>query len=210
MKQTPVKILLMGAALVVFVAGWASRAHANPQAPAQTSVEDIPPSEFSQWDSASEVFNREGKSMTTVTIKNGKLDFSRPPGEGRRSFLKSLGLNQVYTSVLGMVPVNSQGRVGLTAVGVNGVFQALKEEEDGFNLVNGVGSEILDREGNRLATVVTEDGKPSLALAPGQSLDSLHQAGLRFFYYKIQKIGGKPKSRGVKLVKDEGGNFTLE
>jgi len=188
-------------------------AQGEPAAPAQTPPQDIPESEFGQWDFASELFDAQGKSLTVITVKNGKLEFSRPAGETRQAFLKSLygrGVKEVRVTVLGRLVLTEQGRIGLTAVGENEVFQALMEKEDGFDLANGAGSEILDRDAKLLATVSSDGGQPSLSLAPGQSLEGSHQAGLRFFYYKMQMIQGKPRARRVKLVRDESGQFKLD
>ena len=80
----------------------------------------------------------------------------------------------------------------------------------GFDLANGEGSQILDANGNLLATVTTQKGLPALAFSSGQSLKALYDAGLRIFYYKFESIKGEMTIHGIKLIKDDKGEVKLE
>lgn len=106
---------------------------------------------------------------------------------------------------------NAKGYGGLTfnLPSQSGIFQALKERQDGFDLANGEGSQILDMNGKVLATVTTTQRAP-LTFAFGQSLKTLYDAGLRFFYYKSELIKGEMKPQVIKLIKDDQGDIKLE
>jgi len=169
--------------------------------------------DLSKLDSASELFDANGKVLTRVTVKNGKIDFSRTAGQSRTEFVKTLytiGLRKIHSSVLSPLAINSQGQIGLALPGGGGLFQSLKEKDDGFDLANGEGSQILAANGNVLATVTTEKGSPALVFATGQSLKTLYDAGLRFFYYKFEPIKGEMKLHGIKLTQDDKGEVKLE
>lgn len=87
------------------------------------------------WD-GSRILSQKGDVLSTVTIKNGKLDFSRAPGQTRTDLLKSLykaGLRKVFIAMEQFVVVSPQGEIG-PAPSQNGLFQALKETDEGFDL----------------------------------------------------------------------------
>lgn len=205
---------------------------------------------LSKWDSSWELFGANDRLLTEITVKNGKIDFSRVAGQSRAEVLKRLyaaGVRRIYSSLLSPLAINSQGQIGpsftsedqrgffqaikakdgaynlgamANAKGHNGLtfnlpsqsafFQALKESNDGFDLANGEGSQIVDTSGKVVATVTTIKGTPSLSFSSGQSLKTLHDGGLRFFYYKFGPVNGEMKLHVIKLVKDDKGELKLE
>jgi hypothetical protein len=206
--------------------------------------------DLSKWDSAWELFDPQERLLTEITVKDGKIDFSRTAGQSRTEFLKTLhaaGVRMIYSSILSPLAINSQGQIGpafesqdqkrffqaikakdgaynigamanakghsgrtFNLPSQTGFFQALKERADGFDLANGEGSEIVNASGSVLATVTTEKGAPALKLAAGQSLKTLHDAGLRFFYYKFEPIKGEMKPHAIELIKDDKADVKLE
>ncbi len=80
--------------------------------------------------------------------------------------------------------------------------QALQETNEGFDLNTFEHSSILDSNGKVLVGLTLRDKKVTLALAPGQSLETLYELGLRSFFTK----GGQV----VKLVKDDQGKVALQ
>jgi hypothetical protein len=171
-----------------------------------------PTTDLSKWNSASELLDAQGNLLTKVTVRNGKIDFSRAPGQSREALLKALyasGARRVYNSILSPLTITSQGRLGVNFEGQGG-FQAPRETDDGFDLANGEGSQILDATGTLLATVTTTGGKPALVFPPEKSLKTLYEEGVRSFYYKFEPIKGELKLHGVKIVKDDKGAFILE
>lgn len=199
--------------------------------------------DLSKWDSAFELFDSKDRLLSEITIKHGKIDFSRTAGQTRTEVLKALyaaGLRKIYASIASPLAINARGQIGpvyepqvqsgffqalkasdgVYNLGImakaqghggltfssprqSGFFQALKERGDGFDLANGEGSQILDANGNVLATVTTEKGVPALSFASGQSLKALYDVGLRLFYYKFEPIKGEMKPHAIKLVCDE-------
>lgn len=97
--------------------------------------------------------------------------------------------------------VGPEGHIG-PAPPQNGLFQALKETDDGFDLNTFEHSSILDSKGKVLVSFTLRDKKVTLALAPGQSLDTLYELGLRSFFTKSGQV--------VKLVKDDQGKVVLK
>jgi len=206
--------------------------------------------DLSKWDSAWELFGANDRLLTEITVKNGKIDFSRAAGQGRAEALKTLyaaGVRRIYSSILSPLAINSHGQIGpsftsqtqsgffqaikakdgaynlgamanakghggltFNLPSQSGFFQALKESNDGFDLANGEGSQILDTSGNVLATVTTTKGVPSLTFSSGRSLKSLHDGGLRFFYYKFEPVDSEMKPHVIKLIKDDKGEVKLE
>lgn len=124
--------------------------------------------------------------------------------------LYAAGVRKIYSSIVGALAVTSQGQLGLPVVGETGLFQTLKERNDGFDVAIGEGSQILDANGNVLSTITSMNGGPALTFASGQSLKTLYEAGLRFFYYKFEPNKDKVKLHEVKIVKGETGEFRLE
>lgn len=219
----------------------------GPESRAQTTDKTT---NLSKWDSAWELFGSNDRLLTEITVKNGKIDFSRAAGQSRAEVLKTLyaaGVRRIYSSILSPLAINSQGQIGPSFSSENqrgffqaikakdgvynlgamanakgyggltfnlssqsGFFQALKESYDGFDLANGDGSQILDTSGNLLATVTTTKGVPSLTFRSGQSLRTLYDGGLRFFYYKFEPVDGETKPHVIKLIKDDKGEVKLE
>ena len=155
------------------------------------------------WD-GSEILSQKGDVLTTVSIKNGKLDFSRSAGQTRNDLLKSLykaGLRRIQISMEQFLVVGPEGHIGPTRP-QNELFQTLREADDGFNLNTFENSSILDSTGKVLATLTSRDRKVTLSLAQGQSLESLYERGLRSFFTKAGHV--------VKLVRDDEGKVVLK
>ena len=151
----------------------------------------------------SRILDAKHNVLTTVTIKDGRIDFTKGAEQTRQSLLQSLyekGVRKVYTSVKDQLTITPHGRIGSPA-GNNGVFQSLKEAANGYNLDDWNRSDILDARGDVLATVVAESGQPNLAFTANHSLKTLYQAGLRSF---TVKSGSK-----IKIEEDEKGDLKL-
>ena len=55
--------------------------------------------DLSKWDSAWELFGANDRLLTEITVKNGKIDFSRAAGQSRAEVLKTLyaaGVRRIY------------------------------------------------------------------------------------------------------------------
>jgi hypothetical protein len=164
--------------------------------------------DLSRYDMNSEIRDAGGSLVTKVTVKNGRLDFSRAPGQSRGDFLKTLraaGVREIHSSIVGTLGVTSNGQPALPILGN---FQTLKEKDDGFDLVIAEGSQILDTNGNVLATITSGSGGPALTFAPGQSLKTLDAVGVRFFYYKLEPTNDKLHE--VEIVKAQDGGLRLK
>ncbi|MBZ5535066.1 MAG: hypothetical protein LAO31_03845 [Acidobacteriia bacterium] len=197
------------------------------QASRQGISEDIPVEDLVRWDTSSRIRNQDGDILTVVSVRSGKLDFSRPDGQTRNDFLKSLyakGVRQVFAPFVSKLEIDAQGRLLLNISLNEGVGQALKETEDGFDLVNAVGSQLLDRQGRLLATVSTVDRDAALTLPQGETLESAYASGLRIFYYRARYFDERtqptpvtaPGTRrpadmaAVQLVRDPAGKVVLK
>lgn len=201
---------LVGMGVLTFSLSFAARLEGSGRFQAEPSGDR--PIDLSKWDGSSRILDRNGNVLTRVTVRNGKIDFSRAADQTREALLETLyekGVRQIYCP-LDQLAVTSQGRLGMSGVSDTGLFQALHETPDGLDLANGEGSEILDDRGKVLATVATVDGKPFLTCAAGQSLRTLHDAGLRWFYYKVQVTNGKLTGRAVSLTRSDKGEVKLE
>lgn len=89
-----------------------------------------------KWDSAWQLFGAEDRLLTEITIKNGKIDFSRPAAQSRTEPLTSLynaGVRKIYSSVLSPLAISSQGQIGpaFSSPTQKGFFQAIKPGDDG-------------------------------------------------------------------------------
>jgi hypothetical protein len=87
------------------------------------------------WD-GSRILSPKGDVLTVVSIKEGKLDFSRAAGQTRIDLLKSLykaGLRIVHISMEQFLTVSPEGHL-LAPAAQNGSIQVLKESDDGFDL----------------------------------------------------------------------------
>jgi hypothetical protein len=155
------------------------------------------------WD-GSQILSQKGDVLTTVSIKNGRLDFSRSAGQTRNDLLKSLykaGLRRVQISVEHFLVVGPEGHIGPTTP-QNGLFQTLRDADDGFNLNTFEDSSILDSNGKVLVSLTSRDRKVTLPLGPGQSLETLYERGLRSFFTKA--------GHAVKLVRGDQGKVVLK
>ncbi len=151
----------------------------------------------------SRILDAKHNALTTVTIRDGRIDFTKRTEQTRQSLLQLLyekGVRMVYISVKDQLTLTPQGRIGSPA-GNNGIFQSLKESANGYNLDDWNGSDILDAKGNVLATVIVKSGQPDLAFTTNNSLKTLYQAGLRSF---IDKPGSK-----IRVEEDERGELKL-
>lgn len=205
---------------------------AMPTRAAQVPPQDIPVTDLARWDTSPTIRNQRGDILTVLSVKSGKLDFSRadgsrPDGQTRSDFLKSLyeqGVRQVFVPFVNELEIDAQGRLLLRISGNEGVGQALKETKDGFDLVNADGSQLLDRTGRLLATVSTVEGAPALALPEGTTLEAAYTSGLRIFYYRARYFDERtqpspvtaPGTRrqvdmhGVQLSRDSAGKVVLK
>ena len=71
--------------------------------------------DLSKSDSAWELFGANDRLLTEITVKNGKIDFSRTVGQSRVDVLKTLyavGVRRIYSSVLSPLAINSRGQIG--------------------------------------------------------------------------------------------------
>lgn len=163
--------------------------------------------DLSRYDMNSEIHDAGGNLVTKVTVKNGRFDFSRAPGQSRRDFLKKLraaGAREIRSTIVGTMYFLSDGQ---PVVPIMGCYQTLKEEDDGFDLVIAEGSQVLDSNGNVLATITGGHGGPALTFAPGQSLKTLDEAGVRLFYYGLEPT--TDRLHQVNIVKAQDGGLTL-
>jgi len=90
--------------LLVLGAGLESQAQTTDKAP-----------DLSRWDSAWELFGANDRLLTEITVKNGRIDFSRAAGQSRAEVLKTLyaaGVRRIYSSILSPLAINSQGQIG--------------------------------------------------------------------------------------------------
>jgi hypothetical protein len=188
---------------------------------------DIPVADLARWDTSSRIRNQDGDILTVVSVKSGRLDFSRREGQTRHDCLKSLyaqRVRKVFVPFVNELEIDAQGRL-LLNIGLNeGVDQALKETEDGFDLVNADGSELLDRQGRLVATVSTVERDAALTLPEGKTLESAYASGLRIFYYRARYFDERtqpapvtaPGTRrqahmaAVQLVQDSAGKVVLK
>jgi hypothetical protein len=151
----------------------------------------------------SRILDDKGNLLTTVRIRDKKIDFSKAGNQTRQSLLQYLyekGVRKVYISLSDQLELTPRGCIGSPA-GNNGVFQALQESGNGYNLDDWSGSQILDATGNVLATVMVKAGRPDLAFTSDNSLKILYQAGLRSFK-------DKPGSK-IRIEEDEKGELRL-
>ncbi|MGZ5437121.1 MAG: hypothetical protein ACXWID_18005 [Pyrinomonadaceae bacterium] len=151
----------------------------------------------------SRILDAKNNALTTVTIRDGRIDFTKRTEQTRQSLLQLLyekGVRMVYLSVKDQLTLTPQGRIGSPA-GNNGIFQSLKESANGYSLDDWNGSDILDAKGDVLATVIVKSGQPNLAFTTNNSLKTLYQAGLRSF---IDKPGSK-----ISVEEDERGELKL-
>lgn len=199
----------------------------------QVPPQEIPVKDLALWDTSPMITNRpmiknqRGDILTVLSVKSGKLDFSRPDGQTRNDFLKSLyaqGVEGVFVPFVNELEIDAQGRLLLKMSVNEGVGQALKETADGFDLVNADGSQLLDRKGRLLATVSTVEGAPALALPEGTTLESAYASGLRIFYYRslyfdertqptpVTAPGTRRQTdmQGVQLSRDSAGRLVLK
>ena len=68
----------------------------------------------SNWD-GSQILNEKGEILTTISIKNGKLDFSRAAGQSRTellAFLYKEGTRGVYTLNKEALVISPDGHIG--------------------------------------------------------------------------------------------------
>ena len=87
------------------------------------------------WD-GSRILSPKGEVLTVVSIKEGRLDFSRAAGQTRTALLKSLyeaGLRIVHISMEQFLTVSPEGHL-LARAAQNVPMQVLKESDDGFDL----------------------------------------------------------------------------
>jgi hypothetical protein len=78
------------------------------------------------WD-GSRILSAKGDVLSVVSIKNGKIDFSRPAGQTRTELLKTLyaaGLRTVHISTERLLIVSPNGNL----------LAVLKETDGGFDL----------------------------------------------------------------------------
>jgi hypothetical protein len=157
------------------------------------------------WD-GSQIKSKNGDVLTTITIKNSKIDFSRAAGQTRLDLLKSLykaGTRGVYISSLPeeqFLVILPEGYIG-PAEPQNGLFQALAETDDGFDLNTFEHSSIIDSNGKVLVSLTLRDKKVTLSIPTGQSIDTLYKLGLRSFFTKVGQV--------VELVIDDQGKVVL-
>lgn len=86
------------------------------------------------WD-GSRILSAKGEVLTVVSIKEGRLDFSRVPGQTRTALLKSLyeaGLRIVHISMEQFLTVSPEGH--LLSSAAQNVPTQIKESDDGFDL----------------------------------------------------------------------------
>ena len=155
------------------------------------------------WD-GSQILSQKGDVLAIVSIKDGKLDFSRAAGQARADLLKSLyklGLRKVHFSAQQFLVVAAEGHIG-PAPPQNGLFQALKEMKEGFDLNSFEQSSIIDSSGKLLGSLGLRDGRAILSPAPGQTLETLYELGLRSLFIKSGEV--------VRLIKDDGGEVVLK
>ena len=195
------KILILSAILVV--GSFAQLNSQTFQALKQTEGGGI---NIGNWD-GSQIKTEGGDILTTISIKNGKLDFSRPTGQTRTDLLKSLYKEGTRKVCISSHPkeqflvVRPEGYIG-PASPQNGLFQALPETDDGFGLNTFEHSSIIDSDGKVLVSLTLRDKKVTLSIATGQSLDTLYKLGLRSFFTKVGQV--------VELVKDDQGKVVLK
>jgi hypothetical protein len=163
---------------------------------------------LNDWN-GSQILSEEGTVLTTISIKNGKLDFSRAAGQTRADLLKSLykaGASRVFITV----PANSKvqflrirpdGHIGLDLL-EGDLFQALHETADGFALSGFESSSIVDAGGKVIAGLALHNRRVTLALGPGQSFDAFYELGLRSFFTSLDTV--------AELVKDDQGTVVLK
>ena len=95
--------------------------------------------DLSKWDSAWELFGGNDRLLTEITVRNGKIDFSRAAGQSRAEALKTLyaaGVRRIYSSILSPLAINSQGQIGPSfgSESQRGLFQAIKAKDGAYNL----------------------------------------------------------------------------
>lgn len=86
------------------------------------------------WD-GSRILSPKGDVLTVVSIKEGKLDFSRAARQTRTDLLRSLyeaGLRIVHISMEQFLTVNPEGHLLVPAA--HGSIRILRESDDGFDL----------------------------------------------------------------------------